>query len=111
MMEFKTQVCTTREQSILLLELGLKPETANMHIELIGCSFGNIWNRGTGFSERLYKELPESYIPAWSLHRLMVIGEQNNISFNNLENAYESSIALINNDVRFGVLNKKYLNK
>lgn len=41
----------------------------------------------------------------------MVIGEQNNISFNNLENSYESSIALINNDVRFGVLNKKYLNK
>ena len=29
-MEFKSQIATTREQSIKLLALGLKPETADM---------------------------------------------------------------------------------
>lgn len=29
-MEFKSQIATTREQSKQLLELGLKPETADM---------------------------------------------------------------------------------
>lgn len=110
-MDFKTQICTTREQSKQLLELGLNSETADMHFEFISCSFGYIWNIGTGFSERLYKEQPEFYIPAWSLHRLMVIGEQNNISFNNLENAYNLSIELIKNNVGFETLNKKYLKK
>lgn len=108
MMEFKTQICTTEEQSRKLLELGIKPETADMMLYQFK---NNVWKVDLYFNQELYSDFPGDYLPAWSLHRLMVIGEQNNISFNNLENAYDSSIALINNDVRFGVLNKKYLNK
>lgn len=66
--EFKSQICTTKEQSERLLKLGLKKETADCHwfyhnehwginigLDLISC-------------ENLY---PKYYIPAWSLHRLV----------------------------------------
>lgn len=54
---FKSQICTTREQSERLLALGLKKETADMkHISYSSDDFGfnNI-----------------EYIPAWSLGRLI----------------------------------------
>ena len=77
-MEFKSQVCTTREQSERLLALGLKKETADMMYI-------------TSVVDGLGKWLPEEYryysleigkyhkpigkgmlhIPAWSLHRLI----------------------------------------
>ena len=64
-MKFNSQICTTREQSERLLELGLRKETADMcfDIESNVCS----------------SELPRAFtlknrhriIPAWSLHRLL----------------------------------------
>ena len=36
MQEFTSQVCTTIEQSLRLLEMGLKPETADMVYEYEG---------------------------------------------------------------------------
>ena len=33
-MEFKSQIATTREQSGKLLAMGIKPETADCHIEI-----------------------------------------------------------------------------
>lgn len=70
-LKFDSQICTTREQSQRLLDLGLKPETADMaHI-----SFG-----GGGMMIRPYNWVSttevdiENFYPAWSLHRLIELG-------------------------------------
>lgn len=66
-MKFNSQICTSAEQSKRLLELGLKPETADM--ELIYNIFSNTY-------EPLPKAFPSANkceIPAWSLHRLIEI--------------------------------------
>ena len=62
---FKSQICTTREQSERLLALGLKKETADCALFLNGnnefeqlSKFGS-WER--------YADM----FPAWSLHRLI----------------------------------------
>ena len=58
-LKFDSQVCTTKEQSQRLLELGLKPETADMYI----------------FDDEVYIGKPNiDDIPAWSLHRLIELG-------------------------------------
>ena len=51
---FKSQICTTREQSERLLSLGLKKETAD-------CMHNHCWTSEDGIVDD---------IPAWSLHRL-----------------------------------------
>ena len=64
MTEFKSQICTTVEQSNRLLGLGLKPETADMcWIPLNDgrCVLG------------VSTEIRLDTIPAWSLHRLIEI--------------------------------------
>ena len=83
--EFKSQICTTREQSERLMALGLKKETADMCYKVLTHNW-------TG------KEIPEKNrhyvkcawydendqvcgmeryktIPAWSLHRLIEIAD------------------------------------
>lgn len=67
---FKSQICTTREQSERLLALGLKRETADMSHTIqvvLDKTFDLI-------SEDVWKEdYPASqfHFPAWSLHRLI----------------------------------------
>lgn len=116
-MEFKSQICTTKEQSERLLALGLKKDTADMMYI-------------TSEVDGLGKPLPEEYryyrleigdyhkpigkgmlhIPAWSLHRLLEmlyadIGECM-IFF---PNTYDEIIADIENLIRRGTFNKDYL--
>lgn len=73
-MKFNTQVCTTREQSERLLELGLKKETADMY--LTRCFVGN---NGTPivFVGTTHKPstvlFSKEDIPAWSLHRIITM--------------------------------------
>ena len=64
-MEFKSQICTTREQSQRLLALGLKPETADM------CYNGYFESHPLEIilSDTIIND--EKYIPAWSLSRLL----------------------------------------
>lgn len=66
-MEFKSQICTTIEQSKRLLELGLNPETADMfHVFDY-----TIWHIN-GILELVHpNQLEETDVPAWSLHRLI----------------------------------------
>lgn len=66
-MEFKSQICTTKEQSERLLALGLKKETADVYYDL-----------STGITEVPYTEVElqrelekNDILPAWSLHRLI----------------------------------------
>ena len=93
-MEFKSQICTTREQSQRLLALGLKPETADMVYHFTGSSIeaiqwelqtnpptlrGGFWTkerieglarRGES-GEEVFDRIWGKDIPAWSLSRLL----------------------------------------
>lgn len=72
--KFKSQVCTTKDQSQRLLDLGLKPETADMNWTIADDDReGNEYSVeymsiGRGKYQLLH---PNWYIPAWSLHRLL----------------------------------------
>ena len=95
-LKFNSQVCTTREQSQRLLDLGLKPETADMYI----------------FDDEVYIGKPNiDDIPAWSLHRLLCMLDYDNAdTFNIMPNlAYEDVIATISLRIGCGAFNKEYL--
>ena len=72
---FKSQICTSREQSERLLSLGLKKETADMALienweyDLKDGKFftGEYFERPIDYVEGMTGH----YIPAWSLHRLI----------------------------------------
>ena len=65
---FKSQICTTREQSERLISLGLKKETADMHYSYFG---KNSKGEAMHYSEP-FGGGPFSFdSPAWSLHRLI----------------------------------------
>ena len=75
-MEFKSQICTTVEQSKRLLELGLKKKTADMYYTNAGLPFikDEFHLECKSFKElsnNLSKISPFTFIPAWSLHRLI----------------------------------------
>lgn len=75
-MNFKNNICTTKEQSERLLDLGLRPGTADMYLEkpslpdageyYIHAVTKNI-DADHWFSARMNKDI----IPAWSLSRLL----------------------------------------
>lgn len=119
-LKFNSSVCTTREQSQRLLEMGLKPETADcMHSYLIKDFRGrevaesdrhyylSLFNQdefqAVGLSQ--YEK-----IPAWSLHRLIEILDSPLIEFNVLSyNPYEEIIAIISECIENGYISKEYL--
>ena len=95
-LKFNSQVCTTKIQSQRLLDLGLKPETADMYI----------------FDDEVYIGKPNiDDIPAWSLHRLLCMLDYDNAdTFNIMPNlAYEDVIATISLRIGCGAFNKEYL--
>lgn len=107
-MEFKSQICTTREQSERLLALGLKKETADMEIEI--CKWDKTISSyvSKGYWEKEISDALIELIPAWSLHRLqMMYGD--NYSFFSLTNAYGELIDAIAIDIEKGAFNKDYL--
>lgn len=64
-MNFRSQICTIREQSEHLLALGLKKNTADMkHIPYSSDTVPKQYDDGFGFND-------SEYVPAWSLHRLI----------------------------------------
>ena len=67
-MGFKSQVCTTREQSERLLALGLKKETADM---VWTHAYYSTWAATAKENPLYFHEADEDTIPAWSLHRLI----------------------------------------
>jgi hypothetical protein len=109
--KFNSQVCTSVEQSKRLLELGLKPETADcFHWEYAG-------ERYIGTVD---DECPtEKDVPAWSLHRLLEIAIKGNetllgldITHNdNIDDCYERLICDIEQMIGSGYFNKEYLKK
>lgn len=109
-MKFNSQICTTKEQSQRLLDLGLKPETADMSHQYLEAEFDwfifpcDDWDNCT---------MSEELIPAWSLHRLLCMLDYDNAdTFNIMPNlAYEDVIATISLRVGCGAFNKEYLNE
>ena len=108
MSKFNSQVCTSVEQSQRLLELGLKPETAdmylfdNMGIHTAGVVGGVENNATLAFRERK--------IPAWSLHRLLLLCDVTTMFTRDiLETAYDDLINVIETLIKNGYFNKEYL--
>lgn len=113
-MEFKSQICTTREQSEKLLKLGLKKETADCH----WFYHNDHWKIKIGFDLILYENLyPKYYIPAWSLYKLMKIMYNGDVfgfvslttHHRNIDTIYELVIANIEGLIKIDKFNKDYL--
>jgi hypothetical protein len=107
-MDFTSQICTTKEQSERLLDLGLKTETADMAYEykpkhLADTDLDKDWV--------LVAHSPcGADIPAWSLHRLIEIYKKTCIFWTDcLDNPYEAMISRIADKIKWGELNKEYL--
>ena len=107
-MNFTSQICTTKEQSLRLLALGLKKETADMvwsglSKEPICHPYSRIKGLASDLDDKIY--------PAWSLHRLIEILNIWTLTFNfhNFPNAYEFVIAYFEAQVKGGFIKKEYL--
>ena len=125
-LKFNSQVCTDINQSKKLLELGLKPETADMVLfktyDLPQYPFDYTFNQDPSslnkirYIPTIKSEQPfvqDGNIPAWSLHRLLCMLDYDNAdTFNIMPNlAYEDVIATISLRVGCGAFNKEYLNE
>lgn len=116
-MEFKSQICTTKEQSEKLLAAGLKKETADMMYI-------------TSVVDGLGKFLPEEYryyrleigdyhkpigkgmlhIPAWSLHRLIEISDVDCFGFLRYT-SWDDIVGWLCGLIEKGAINSEYLDK
>ena len=117
-LKFNSQICTTKEQSQRLLDLGLKPETADMSLTVV-CgaeiaqwvgelnNLGNIKVNGIGIPNEEVEN-----IPAWSLHRLMEILDAPLVEFYLLSyNPYEEIIYNLSECIKNGYISKEYLKR
>ena len=125
MNKFNSQICTSVEQSNRLLELGLKPETADMEIEIFKGDNSISGYVPKGYWETEISEELVELIPAWSLHRLvemcnktqfgMTISIYNNEVtvdgdlFEVFDNTYDNLISVIEWLIKGGHFNKEYL--
>ena len=108
--KFNSQICTTIEQSERLLALGLKKDTADMHHwESEGKIYTYVGQMGD-----------PNGIPAWSLHRLVSMLEEDFQSdgrffclpmfgFDKSDNLYDNIIDGIEWLIKEGYFNKEYL--
>ena len=53
----------------------------------------------------------DEFTPAWSLHRLMEIGNLITVGFLKIEKMYECCIQMLEGQIRGGVINQDYINK
>lgn len=107
-LKFNSAVCTTREQSQRLLDLGLKAETADMYYLWLG---GNDYRLKVDVGNNPLKyNMDKTYIPAWSLHRLMcMLYTREDVYPIMPSTAYEDIIDDIENEIKCGGFNKEYL--
>ena len=123
---FKSQICTSREQSERLLALGLKKETADMTI--VGKYMGTDDDGAMVFEDvpTAYPPMLRKDIPAWSLGRLLALGNGEDwnaeitlkderygihTGFDTMwyDDIFEAVIAWIEEDIKEGYFNKEYL--
>lgn len=125
-LKFNSQVCTTKEQSQRLLELGLKPEIADCQyaalvIDWKGNPISNpkwrFYDHNKGFIVQNFEQM--ECIPAWSLHRLfeMICNKECeecyyfdfSIDYDSMADVYNSIIEVIERHIEENRFNKKYL--
>ena len=120
-MEFKSQICTTVEQSKRLLALGLKKETADCG--MYWSRMGGRWIYFIQNKAGILCSLSEDEIPAWSLHRLLcLIPKEVNIDgfkfplrsdvimrLEDVDFMYGRLIGIIERVIKEGYFNKDYL--
>lgn len=112
-MEFKSQICTTKDQSERLLTLGLRPETADMSILTNQISGDGIIYSLTSYNELIYPKVFGA-IPAWSLHRLIEMIPpyyREQIRVGTIDNPYEYMYQIIGRLVYSKEFNNEYLEK
>lgn len=112
--EFNSQICTTKEQSQRLLDLGLKPETADMSyyilddepVLIIGITqvYREILKGG-----KIVKKQNAEKIPAWSLHRLIELMDVYEVILEWKFGIYECAISILEERIKDGLINKEYL--
>lgn len=105
-MKFNSQVCTTVEQSLRLLSLGLKKETAD-------CCYIWRWESDSHFLyANSWKDIhsSKSDIPAWSLHRLIEILDTNPCVFYT-NCGYDNIIDRIEEYIKEGIMDARYMNE
>lgn len=103
-LKFNSQVCTTKEQSQRLLDLGLKPETADMCIDL--------YNEDEPFAilNKIDYSKQIEFVPAWSLHRLLcMLYTREDVYPIMPTTAYDDILDDIENEIKCGAFNKEYL--
>jgi hypothetical protein len=126
-LKFNSQLCTTKEQSQRLLDLGLKPETADMVLikelaydEVAHCTYDadTYMIRPIDYLEG---EQHRGHISAWSLHRLIEIAEvsvevsglfvkiSSTYYYEEKDNVYDNLIDAISELINNEVFNKEYL--
>ena len=99
---FKSSVCTSREQSERLLALGLKKETADM------CHRTN--GMGIYFITAINPLCNPNDIPAWSLGRLLeVMRMKASSQIVPLDDTFDRLIEGIETRIKEGYFNKEYL--
>ena len=100
---FKSAICTSREQSEKLLALGLKKETADMWYPHFA---------STCPIPLVDETLASDDIPAWSLHRLLCLYNVHYLEFmgeKEITSAYDIVIDAITQAIEGGYFNEKYL--
>ena len=124
---FKSQTCTHRNQSERLLALGLKKETADCTLRKVSSKVYVI--EAMPFCEYVdgiaEDYIGDSYIPAWSLHRLILMTPKELIVNNGVIfpfrgtalmdltindcDLYEGMVQIIERCIKEGYFNKEYL--
>lgn len=125
-MEFENTICTSREQSKNLLEIGLSKKTADMGYYKPN---DNAWRLETKFDMTSSDYLSlDDYTPAWSLTRLLEICPEHQVhvgskyvvyyykewsrdceDFQMYENVFDNLIECIKWLISKGEINKDYL--
>lgn len=120
-LKFNSFVCTSIKQSQRLLDLGLKPETADMKHFFDDRNDYSFFHRWKCFPYEWDKEsfVDSENIPAWSLHRLfeMICNKECeehyyfdfNIDYDSMEDVYDSIIEVIERHIKDKFFNKEYL--
>lgn len=123
--KFKSQICTSVEQSKRLLDLGLKPETADMVLikELAYDAVAHCTYDADTYMIRpidyLVGEGHRGHIHAWSLHRLieMICNKECeehyyfdfSMDYDSMADVYDSIIEVIERHIKDNFINKEYL--
>ena len=115
-LKFKSQICTTIEQSKRLLELGLKAETADMCHHLSNPQDQKNPYTKLALDDYIYIHLGEEgwedTIPAWSLHRLIELYTYKNAALYYMirtPNSFDGVINDIAKRIENKYFNKEYL--